>query len=89
MGDMAEDFKFLNQISKDKRESNRNSSPAYLERFAIPFETKNGGAHLIVEGSKGFVDFWPGTGKWIARSGEKLKGFGVRNLVTAIHENRI
>lgn len=87
MGDMAEDFKLMKEASKEKRESNRNSSPAYLERFSIPFETKNGGAHLIVEGSKGFIDFWPGTGKWIART--KIKGFGVKNLIEAIQQHRV
>jgi len=88
MGDMKEVFNDMKQASKDKRESNRNSGAAYLERFLIPFEIKNNGAHLIVEGSKGFIDYWPGTGKWIARTG--IKGFGVKALIKAIQtEQRI
>lgn len=87
MGDMAEDFKMLHQISKDKREKNRNSGLSHLEKVGIPFEIKNGGAHLIVEGSRGFLDYWPGTGRWIARSGRR--GFGVRNLISAINKDNI
>ncbi len=86
-GGMTEDFKILNEISKNKRESNRNTSQAFLERESILFEIKNNNAHLIVEGSKGFIDFWPGTGKWIART--RIKGFGVKNLIKAIRKNRI
>ena len=87
MGDMAEDFKFLKEVSKKKRESNRNSSLAFLERADIPFEIKNGGSHLIVEGCNGFIDFWPGAGKWIARTG--IKGFGVKNLIETIRKNKV
>lgn len=82
MGDVGDDYKVMNETSKVKRADNRNSSPAYLEKHCIPFTVKNNGAHLIVEGSKGFIDFWPGTGKWIARSGKK--GFGVKGLIMDI-----
>ena len=60
----------------------RENSADYLAQREIPFVSKNGGAHLIVEGKDCFIDFWPGTGKWHSRCGKK--GFGVRNLVAFI-----
>lgn len=84
MGDMADDFKIITETSKEKRSNNRDQSAQYLAKRDIPFESKNGGAHLIVEGVDCYIDLWPGTGKWITRKGHK--GFGVRNLVKFIDE---
>lgn len=80
---MREVFDFMKERSKQKRASNREYSPKLLEEAGIPFEGKNGGAHLIVEGNECYIDFWPGTGKWISRNGER--GFGVRNLIKHIN----
>lgn len=82
MSDMGEMFSALNKVRQEKRADNREQSAEYLAQRGIPFVKKNGGAHLIVEGDECFIDFWPGTGKWIARNGQK--GFGVRNLVNFI-----
>jgi hypothetical protein len=79
MGDMGEVFNAMKEESKERRASHREQSPKLLDRAGIPFESKNGGAHLIVEGSECYIDFWPGTGKWISRNGKR--GFGVRNLI--------
>lgn len=84
MTELAEDFKTLKKESQDKRADNREQSAQYLTKRDIPFTSKNRGAHLIVEGSDCYIDFWPGTGKWITRKGKK--GFGVRNLVKFIDE---
>ena len=84
MGDMGEIFNDMKEESKDRRSSHREQSPLMLEDAGIQFESKNKGAHLIVEGSECFIDFWPGTGKWIARNGKK--GFGVRNLIKYVNE---
>ena len=84
MGDMAEVFKIRNEESKKKRASNRQQGPKFLEKADILFISKNDGAHLIVEGNDCFIDFWPGTGTWIVRTGKR--GFGVRNLVKYIKE---
>ena len=48
----------------------------------ISYEEKNGGAHLIVNHDGRTVDFWPGTGKWISRSGGD--GRGVKNLIALL-----
>ena len=82
MSDMCEMFNALKKVRQEKRADNREQSAEYLAQRGIPFVEKNGGAHLIVEGNECFIDFWPGTGKWIARNGNK--GFGVRNLVNFI-----
>ena len=82
MGDMGELFNAMKEKSKERRSSHREQSPKMLKGANIPFESKNGGAHLIVEGFECYIDFWPGTGKWISRNGKK--GFGVRNLIKYI-----
>jgi len=76
------DFDDLREASKAKRSQNRELSRARLEREGITFERKNNDAHLIVYGAKITVDFWPGTGKWIARDG--TQGRGVAGLVTFV-----
>jgi hypothetical protein len=53
-----------------------------LREAGIVFTTHNNGAHLIVEGRDGFIDYWPGTGKWVSRNG--TRGFGLNNLLTHI-----
>ena len=82
MSEVAETYGAMRDASKAKRAGNREQSAQYLTAKEIPFTSNNGGAHLIVEGKDCFIDFWPGTGKWIARNG--AKGFGVRNLVNFI-----
>ena len=82
MSEAAEYFQAMKNIRQEKRASNRESSAEYLEVRGVPFTSKNGGAHLIVEGKECFIDFWPGTGKWHSRCGQK--GFGVRNLCEVI-----
>lgn len=71
------------ESSKLKRSQNRNSSSIALIQQDIAFESKNDGAHLVVTGSKGLIDLWPGTGKWIARAGYSDRG--VFSLIKAIN----
>ena len=77
---LAEAFTDMKEESKLKRAGNRMNSAKMLKEACIPFDVKNGGAHLLVEGDSHFIDFWPGTGRWRCRSGKK-GGFGVRNLI--------
>jgi len=76
-GEMWEDHR-LEQ--KTKRAHNRDQSTQILMREGIRFESKNIGAHLIVEGKQELIDFWPGTGKWNARK-TKYKSRGVFRLL--------
>ena len=82
MEEQFEMYAEMAKVSKTKRCNNRNESALYLERLSIPFVSHNYGVHLIIDSENGIIDFWPGTGKWIARSG--AAGRGVRNLVTYI-----
>lgn len=80
---------FLKERSQTKRASNRESSAKMLVEAGIPFESKNGGAHLIVAGK---YDFYPGTGLWIAR-GDSYRHRGVRSLISCVskrmHEGKL
>ena len=69
----------------NKRASNRQWSTQHLVDKGIAFQSKNKGAHLIVESPIGLIDFWPGTGKWIVRSNKKTKR-GVRELIKYIEK---
>ena len=84
MGDMGEVFNAMKEASKEKRASNRASSATILDQAGIPYESKNVGAHLIVDGC---IDFWPGTGKFIVRKTNK-KGRGVRNMIRALQAEK-
>lgn len=84
MGEMIENFKILKEIDKTERSSRREQAPAILKNHDIFFESKNNGAHFIVEGKNCLIDFWPGTGKWISRKGKR--GFGLVELIKFIKE---
>lgn len=87
MSDMSEDFNALKKMKQEKRAGNRDNSAAILSRSGVVFESKNLGAHLIVQAGVTVVDFWPGTGLWIPRSHHK-QGRGVRKLVEFVERQR-
>lgn len=66
--------------SKVKRSTNRECSSKIIQDAGLQFESKNGGAHLVVVGENITVDFWPGTGKYSVRGTGKYKR-GVFNLL--------
>lgn len=84
--DDSEMWRLYKQRSQEKRERNRNSSPAILKAEGISFEEKNNGVHLVVKHNGHTVDFWPGTGKWIKRGTNNVKGRGVRKLIEHLTE---
>ena len=72
---------YFKTASQERRAGNRESSPKLLEQAGVEFQSCNNGAHVIVTGAGWeLIDFWPGTGKWIARE-TKHKGRGVFNLL--------
>jgi hypothetical protein len=79
MGDEGDFWRDVKEIRQEKRASNRVNGQENLTKEGIPFEIKNNGAHLIVEGNSCFIDYWPGTGRWNSRDG--VSGFGVRSLI--------
>lgn len=74
MGDMTDDFRALKQHNKDRRADNTKANTETLKLAGVVFESKNNGAHLIITGSKGKVDFWPNNGKWRDRIGRHGRG---------------
>lgn len=91
MGDMGDYWRdvrpTMQEESRQKRESNRESSAKMLTAAGIAFETKNDGAHLIVTASGRTVDFWPSTGLWIMR-GTNERRRGVRHLIKRLGGHR-
>lgn len=93
--DMAEMFQAMKEASQEKRAGNRENGPKVLMQNGFGFQIKNNGAHIIVDRIKNldsennslkyFVDYWPGTGKWIFRKLD-LNGRGVFNLVKKLKE---
>lgn len=70
------------ECSQKKRARNRSFSTELLAQRGVPFESKNGGAHLIVtRHGAPWADFWPGTGKWIERATKDNPKRGVRQLI--------
>lgn len=78
--DMGAIFRDMKEASKLKRAANRHGSAEILTERGIAFESKNGGAHLIVKHNGKVVDMWPGTGRWIFRGGTP-EGRGIMNLI--------
>lgn len=71
MGEMFNDWRAMKQ---QKKRYNMASSTDILRERGIPFESKNGGVHLIVKAANMVVDFWPSTGKWTVRGGRTSRG---------------
>ena len=82
MTETSEIYQAIHERSQAKREQNREQSAHFLTAAGIVFTSHNLGAHLVVAGRGLTVDFWPGTGRWIARNGEK--GFGVKSLAKRV-----
>lgn len=76
---------FANE-SKIKRASNRETSADILRENGFAFESKNGGAHLIVSGATIIADFWPGTGKFSVRGTGKYSR-GVFSLLKILKKD--
>lgn len=72
----------------EQNQANRASARQLLEAHGIEYRTNNDGIHLMVEGNTGYIDFWPGTGRWRARECE-ASGFGVRALLDAIESGHL
>lgn len=80
MGDMGDTFNAMREAGKQRRASNRETTPDLLRRHGIQFDEKNGGAHLIVRHAGKVADLWPGTGKYQVRGSGKYRR-GVFNLL--------
>lgn len=83
-GDFWRDVKpVLKAESQQRRANSREQSAAMLTAAGIRFDSRNGGAHLIVQHGGVVYDFWPGTGLWQQRGSRKQQR-GVHALLRAI-----
>ena len=83
IGDMGEIYSDMKKESQERRASHRDHAPKALNEAGIRFDSHNAGAHLVVYGKWMTVDFWPGTGLFIAR-GSHRKHRGLKNLIEMI-----
>lgn len=83
--DMGAYWRDVKAAQQQKRAENRKGSEQLLREAGVLFETKNGGAHLIVNHHGHIIDFWPGTGLWRMR-GSTQRHYGVRKLLTFCQE---
>lgn len=84
MGDMGDFWRNAKQHSQGKRATNVAYAHKRLTELGIKFEAKNYGQHLIVTGAHQTIDYWPSTGKWIARGNDthlEGKGRGIRGVI--------
>lgn len=72
---MGDTFNAMRESSKLKRAHNRAASAEFLRTRGWRFDSHNDGAHLVVVTIHRTVDFWPGTGKWIARTDQRGSSF--------------
>lgn len=83
MGDMADIFNGWREHKQAKRASNTVQSTQALIDAGIPFESHNGGAHIVIKMGNAVYDFWPSTGLWWQRA-TKIKHRGVFRLIQTV-----
>jgi hypothetical protein len=81
MTELEDDFRAFWEYKKKRKEQAylRAKPEQRLAEAGIGFTTHNDGLHLVVDHNEKIVDFWPTTGRWIARKGRK--GWGVKGLI--------
>lgn len=86
MSDYADFSRSLRESSKHRRARNRDNGAAILREYEIVFETLNEGRHLVVRYAGHVIDYWPGTGRWIARDTRDPigEGRGVFRMLRAL-----
>ena len=80
-GEMWRDYHIARQA---KRGENRERSTRILSSRGVLFDSRNGGAHLIIQAPGLRVDFWPGTGKYMSSLPSKTEGRGVFRLLKSL-----
>ena len=84
MSDAIHYMKDLNRARADARTQRRGNAPDLLDKAGVSFTEHNEGAHLVLDTHLGFVDFWPGSGRWKTRTLPQQTGFTVTKLLALI-----
>lgn len=83
MSDIGDTFSGMEEASKLRRASNRQTTPALLVQHGVAFVEHNSGAHLVITHNGKTADLWPGTGKYQVRGSGRYSR-GVFNLLRAL-----
>lgn len=88
---MGELFNAAREAGRERRASNRETTPEVLRRHGVAFDSKNEGAHLVVRHGEWVADLWPGTGKYQVRRGKWRSPYrrGVFNLLRDLGVQRV
>lgn len=69
--DMGHFWRDIRKERQEKKQSNLDESTKLLINLGVAFTSHNNGVHLRTASGH---DFWPSTGKWILKSGQKGRG---------------
>ena len=83
MSETIEDYKSIFERKQIDRAAKRDAGAKLMRELGVPFELKNGGAHLILQHKNMTIDFWPGTSKWLVR-GQSRSYQGIELLLTVL-----
>ena len=72
-------------FNKQRKAMLRRKAREALDDAGIGYSECNNGAHLIVQGAVGLIDYWPGTGRWKTRRG--VEGRGIKELLKRCSTN--
>lgn len=79
MGDVGEDFRFMKELKKQRRENNLKNNLDILERAAINYKVLNNGYHLKINIAGISYDYWPSTN--LVKSGEDYFNNGIAYIL--------
>lgn len=86
MSDTIDDYRFLKEIMRNDKQTRFQGAGEMRSQiivYALDVQSKNGGHHWIVRTEKSTIDFWPHTGRWIAR-GKNSRGREAGSLLDFI-----
>lgn len=85
--ELGEIFSAMREAGREKRASNRKTTPEVLREHGVAFTSHNDGAHLIVQHGGKVADLWPGTGRYNVRGNPHYKR-GVFRLLSDLGVGR-
>lgn len=86
MGDLGDDYRALRKHRQEAKHQRKDEAIRLFTLHKVNYTVHNNGAHFIVEGPNCYIDFWPGTGRWIPRNTSELN-FGIVNLLKLLNTN--
>lgn len=88
MSELGDIYREMRKRSQRKRQQNLIYSATQIHDFCyknkITVEVKNNGVHFIIK-TDPVIDFWPSTGLWIVRDGQKKRG--IKKLLKHLERN--